>query len=162
MYLGKLEEGDNDDYTLTIGNHILVGRKIALKKPYILCSKCKRSDNENENQNNSNNSKNDDSSENLDELIDFKLGDEICPEPEDEKYNDLNDNNDKEKEDNFEMTMKKKIMERTVERPTLGVPPPGTDPNDNFDFDDDDDLNNGVFQTNKNNIFNNDDTNFEI
>ena len=120
------------------------------------------SDNENENQNNSNNSKNDDSSENLDELIDFKLGDEICPEPEDEKYNDLNDNNDKEKEDNFEMTMKKKIMERTVERPTLGVPPPGTDPNDNFDFDDDDDLNNGVFQTNKNNIFNNDDTNFEI
>ena len=49
MYLGKLEEGDNDDYTLTIGNHILVGRKIALKKPFILCSKCKRSDNENEN-----------------------------------------------------------------------------------------------------------------
>ena len=110
----------------------------------------------------SNDSKDDDSSENLDELFDFKLGDEICPEPEDEKYIDLNDNNDKEKEDNFEMTMKKKIMERTVERPTLGVPPPGTDPNDNFDFDDDDDLNNGVFQTNKNNVFKNDDTNFEI
>ena len=78
------------------------------------------------------------------------------------KYNNLNDNNDKEKEDNFEMTMKKKIMERTVERPTLGVPPPGTDPNDNFDYGDDDDLNNGVFQTNKNNMFNNDDINFEI
>ena len=60
------------------------------------------------------------------------------------------------------MTMKKKIMERTVERPTLGVPPPGTDPNDNFDYGDDDDLNNGVFQTNKNNMFNNDDINFEI
>ena len=127
-------------------------------------------DNEEENQNqkenkeeeNLNDSKNDDSSENLDELIDFKLGDEISPEPEEEKYSDLNDNNDKEKEDNFEMTMKKKIMERTVERPTLGVPPPGTDPNDNFVFDDDDDLNNGVFQTNKNNIFNNDDNNFEI
>jgi len=127
------------------------------------------SDNENEKENkedknkeNSNDSKNDDSSENLDELIDFKLGDEICPEPEDAKYNDLNDNNDKEKEDNFEMTMKKKIMERTVERPTIGVPPPGTDPNDNFELDDDDDLNNGVFQTHKNNIFNNDDINFEI
>ena len=121
------------------------------------------SENENKKDENSNDSKNDDdSSENLDELIDFKLGDEICPEPEDEKYNNLNDNNDKEKEDNFEMTMKKKIMERTVERPTLGVPPPGTDPNDNFDYGDDDDLNNGVFQTNKNNMFNNDDINFEI
>ena len=49
MYLGKLETGDNDDYTLTIGNHILVGRKTSLKKPFILCSKCKKSDNENEN-----------------------------------------------------------------------------------------------------------------
>ena len=110
-----------------------------------------------------NESKNEDDSENLDDLIDFKLGDEICP-PEDELINnDIKDDNDKEKEDNFEMTMKKKIMERTVERPTLGVPPPGTDPKDNFEFDEDDDLNNGVFQTNKNNIFNNnDDNNFEI
>ena len=105
--------------------------------------------------------KNDDSSENLDELIDFKLGDELCPVPEDEKFNDLDDDNDKDKENDFEMTMKKKIMERTVERPTLGVPPPGTNPNDNFEFDDDDDFNNGVFQTNKNNFGYNDD-NFEI
>ena len=37
-------------------------------------------------------------------------------------------------------------MERTVERPTIGVPPPGTDLNDNFS--DDDDYNNGIFQTN--------------
>ena len=111
--------------------------------------------------NKSNDSKNDDDSENLEELIDFKLGEEVCPEPEDEKYNLLNDDNEKEKEDNFEMTMKQKIMERTVERPTIGVPPPGTDPNDNYDLDEDDD-NNGVFQTNKNNIFNSDDINFEI
>ena len=104
----------------------------------------------------------DDDSENLEELIDFKLGEEICLEPEDEKYDLLNDNNDKEKEDNFEMTMKQKIMEKTVERPTIGVPPPGTDPNDNNVFDEDDDNNNGVFQTNKNNIFNNDDIDFEI
>ena len=49
LYLGKLVHGDNDDYTLTIGNHILVGKKSVLKNPYILCSKCKRSDNEKEN-----------------------------------------------------------------------------------------------------------------
>ena len=111
----------------------------------------------------SNESKNDDDSENLDDLIDFKLGEEICPEPEDENSNnDLNDNNDKEKEDNFEMTMKKKIMERTVERPTIGVPPPGTNPNDNYEYEDDDSDNNGVFQTNKNNVFTSDDINFEL
>ncbi len=106
-------------------------------------------------------SKNDDDSENLEELIDFKLGEEVCPEPEDGKYNLLNDDNEKEKEDNYEKTMKQKIMEKTVERPTIGVPPPGTNPNDNFDLDEDDD-NNGVFQTNKNNIFSSDDINFEI
>ena len=49
MYLGKLEVTDNDDYTLTIGNHILVGRKVEIKNPFILCSKCKRSENEDEN-----------------------------------------------------------------------------------------------------------------
>ena len=49
MYLGKLEVTDNDDYTLTIGNHILVGRKVEIKNPFILCSKCKKSNNENEN-----------------------------------------------------------------------------------------------------------------
>ena len=109
----------------------------------------------------SNELKSDDDSENLDDLIDFKLGEEACPEPEDEMYSDLNDDYDKEKEDNFEMTMKKKFQEKTVERPTLGVPPPGTDPKDNFEFDEDDD-NNGVFQTNKNDIFDDNDNNFEI
>ena len=83
----------------------------------------------------------DDSSENLDDLIDFKLGDELCLDPEEDKDNSLNDDND----DNIDLPMKK-IMERTVERPTIGVPPPGTDLNDNFS--DDDDYNNGIFQTN--------------
>ena len=49
MYLGKLEHGDNDDYTFTIGNHILVGKKVALKNPFILCSKCQKTSNEKEN-----------------------------------------------------------------------------------------------------------------
>ena len=49
MYLGKIELTDNEDYTLTIGNHILVGKKSTLKNPFILCSKCKKSNNENEN-----------------------------------------------------------------------------------------------------------------
>ena len=49
MYLGKLERGEKDDYTLTIGNHIIVGKKSALKNPFILCSKCQKSDNENNN-----------------------------------------------------------------------------------------------------------------
>lgn len=45
MYLGKLEKGDKDNYTLTIGNHILVGKKSELKNPFILCSKCHQNDN---------------------------------------------------------------------------------------------------------------------
>ena len=38
MYLGKLEE-KNNGYILTIGNHILEGKKVTLKDPYIICSK---------------------------------------------------------------------------------------------------------------------------
>ena len=49
MYLGKLDHGENDDYTLTIGNHILVGKKSALKNPFILCSKCHKNVNEKDN-----------------------------------------------------------------------------------------------------------------
>ena len=49
MYLGKLEHGDQNDYTLKIGNHILVGKKSTLKNPFILCSKCHKNENENEN-----------------------------------------------------------------------------------------------------------------
>ena len=47
MYLGKLENNDKDNYTLTIGNHILVGKKSALKNPFILCSKCHKNEKEN-------------------------------------------------------------------------------------------------------------------
>ena len=89
----------------------------------------------------------DNSSEELEDLIDFKLGDELCPEPEEEKYND-------DEDDNIDLPMKK-IMERTVERPTIGVPPPGTDINDNFC--DDDDYDNGIFQTNTKKENDNDD-----
>ena len=80
-----------------------------------------------------------DSSEGLEGLIDFKLGDdELCAEPEDEdKYVSENDNN-------LDLPMKK-IMERTLERPTIGVPPPGTDPQDNYENDDEND--NGIFQS---------------
>ncbi len=49
MYLGRLERGEKDDYTLTIGNHIIVGKKSALKNPFILCSKCHKNDTENNN-----------------------------------------------------------------------------------------------------------------
>lgn len=47
MYLGRLERGEKDDYTLTIGNHIIVGKKSALKNPFILCSKCQKNAKEN-------------------------------------------------------------------------------------------------------------------
>jgi hypothetical protein len=77
-----------------------------------------------------------DSAEELDDLIDFKLGDELCLESEEEKK--LDDDND-----NYESA--KKYMEPTVERPTIGVPPPGTDPRDNYD--NDDDCDNGIFQS---------------
>ena len=89
----------------------------------------------------------DSSSDDLDGLIDFKLDDELCPEPEntdENKFNDFNNDDD----NNLDLPMQK-IMERTVERPTIGVPPPGTDPNDEYNFEDDD-YNNGVFQSNEN------------
>jgi hypothetical protein len=49
------------------------------------------------------NLKREDSSEELDELIDFKLGDELCPEPEnnnENKYNNDNNDNNKKNLDN--------------------------------------------------------------
>ena len=90
-----------------------------------------------------------DSSEGLEGLIDFKLGDdELCAEPEDEdKYDNENDNN-------LDLPMKK-IMERTLGRPTIGVPPPGTDPQDNYDNDDEND--NGIFQSTPSKEFGQDD-----
>ena len=48
-------------------------------------------------------------------------------------------------------------MERVVERPTIGVPPPGTDPNDDYYYQDD--CNNGVFQTHYRSPFDNDNDN---
>ena len=79
------------------------------------------------------------SSSDLDDLIDFKLDDELCPEPEN---TEANKENDFDKED-LDSPINK-YVEPTVERPTIGVPPPGTDPKDDFDFDNDD---NGIFQT---------------
>ena len=96
-------------------------------------------------------SNHEDSSEDLDDLIDFKLGDELCPEPENSNEENYDENNDNA---NIDLPMKK-MMERVVERPTIGVPPPGTDPNDNYECEDD--YNNGIFQTNPQREFDNND-----
>ena len=93
-------------------------------------------------------------SDELDNLIDFKLGDELCLEPESVIENKINDFNDEKEENNLDLPMKK-IMDHTVERPTIGVPSPGTDPNDNYD--DGDDFNNGVFQSSHKKLFDDDD-----
>ena len=103
---------------------------------------------------NDNNKYNDnDSSSELDDLIDFKLDDELCAEPENTEVNQQQ--NDFDKED-FDLPINK-YVEPTVERPTIGVPPPGTDPNDDYDFDNDD---NGIFQTKHKKIFDNDDDDY--
>ena len=113
----------------------------------------KEKENENENSNS------DDSSEDLDGLIDFKLGDELCPEPENSsedknKDNEFKNGRNGSDDEDIDLPMKK-YMERVVERPTIGVPPPGTDPKDNYECDDD--YNNGVFQTNHNKEYYDDD-----
>ena len=92
---------------------------------------------------------NNDSLDGLEDLIDFKLGDELCLEPENTEENKSNNINDKD-DNNLELPMKK-IMEHTVNRPTFGVPPPGSDPNDSYDFGDD--FNSGVFQINQRKMF---------
>ena len=89
------------------------------------------------------NSKNIDSGDDLDNLIDFKLGDELVCEPESTAKKKSNEIQDNEDDNNMDLPMKK-IMERTVERPTIGVPSPGSNPNDN---DEDDDNGNGIFQS---------------
>ena len=123
--------------------------------------KGKKEENENDynqcSQENQKSKKDGDSSDELDDLIDFKLGDELCPEPD--NYSDENKKNefkDNESDDNLDLPMKK-IMEVTVERPTIGVPPPGTDLNDDFNYEGDD--NNGVFQSNYRRGYDNDDYN---
>ena len=109
-----------------------------------LVTKKSKKDNENKNDND------DDSSSDLDDnLIDFNLDDELCAEPENTEVN--NQQNDFDKED-FDSPINK-YVEPTVERPTIGVPPPGTDPNDDYDFDNDD---NGIFQTKHKKDYDND------
>ena len=91
-------------------------------------------------------------SDDLENLIDFKLGDELVNESDivvDKDSNELNDNEDN---NNMDLPMQK-IMERTVERPTIGVPPPGTDPKDIYE---EDDNNNGIFQNKSKLFFEND------
>jgi len=92
---------------------------------------------------------NNDSLDGLEDLIDFKLGDELCLEPENTEENHSKNISDKD-DNNLELPMKK-IMEHTINRPTFGVPPPGSDPNDSYDFGDD--YNSGVFQINQRKIF---------
>ena len=94
----------------------------------------------NSNEKRKNDNDNDSSSDLDDNLIDFKLDDELCAEPENTEVNKQQNDFDKEDLD----SPINKYVEPTVERPTIGVPPPGTDPNDDFDFDNDD---NGIFQT---------------
>lgn len=48
MYLGKFEQVDDVSYTLTIGNHILTGKRSKLKDPFLLCSKVKKNSNKEE------------------------------------------------------------------------------------------------------------------
>jgi hypothetical protein len=105
-------------------------------------SPVKKNSNEKQKNDNGNDNDNDsDSSSDLDDnLIDFKLDDELCAEPENTEVNKQQNDFDKEDYD----SPISKYAEPTVERPTIGVPPPGTDPNDDFDFDNDD---NGIFQT---------------
>ena len=113
-----------------------------------------KSDNELfQNKKNSKDSNKNDSSDELDDLIDFKLGDELCVEPDSIVENQNNDFNDNEEDNNMDLPMKK-IMERTIERPTIGVPPPGTDPKDNYECDNECD---GIFQSNHQKEFDNDD-----
>jgi len=122
---GKFNDNDNDKYN-----------ESPIKK------------NSNEKQKNDND--NDSSSDLDDNLIDFNLGDELCAEPENTEVN--KQQNDFDKED-FDSPISK-YAEPTVERPTIGVPPPGTDPNDDYDFDNDD---NGIFQTRHKKDYDNDD-----
>ena len=115
--------------------------------------KKKLSNEKNESHNDENEEENDNDSSELDELIDFKLGDELCVEPDEPKKNVKEFNIDNEVDNDLELPMRK-IMERVVERPTIGVPPPGTDPNDDYYYQDD--CNNGVFQTHYKGPFDND------
>ena len=85
---------------------------------------------------------NDSSSEELDDLIDFKSDDELCPEPENTQENNYDFNN-KEDDNNNSFPMEEPI----IERPTIGVPPPGTNPKE-YNFEDDY-SNDVIFHTNK-------------
>ena len=45
MFLGKLSQISEDSYMLNIGNHQIIGKKIKLKNPFLLCHKCKKEEN---------------------------------------------------------------------------------------------------------------------
>ena len=82
------------------------------------------------------------SSKELNNRIDFKLDDKLCPEPENTEENNFDFNNkDDDKNNSFPME------EPTIERPTIGVPPPGTNPKE-YNFEDDY-SNDVIFHTNK-------------
>ena len=42
MFLGMLYQIDDDNYRLNIGNHQILGKKVKLKNPFLLCRKSKR------------------------------------------------------------------------------------------------------------------------
>ena len=92
-------------------------------------------------------------SDDLDNLIDFKLGDELINESDIVVDNNSKELNDNEDNNNMDLPMQK-IMDRTIERPTIGVPPPGTNPEDNYE--EEDDNNNGIFQSKSKLFFEND------
>lgn len=50
MYLGKLEQINDNTFTFTIGNHQLIGKKVDLKNPIIVCQKERLAFNENNDQ----------------------------------------------------------------------------------------------------------------
>lgn len=45
MYLGKLTKTGDTSYNLSIGNHVIAGKLVKLKNPFILCLKSKKEDN---------------------------------------------------------------------------------------------------------------------
>jgi hypothetical protein len=49
MYLGKLINKDDKNYVFNIGNHQLIGKKIKLKNPILLCKKGIKNPNNNNN-----------------------------------------------------------------------------------------------------------------
>jgi hypothetical protein len=47
MYLGKLIKQNEDNYIFNIGNHQIIGKKVKLKNPFLLCHKLNKQLNSN-------------------------------------------------------------------------------------------------------------------